>query len=1180
MSARSHGDDLSLTGSQISTRSSLKKSSSARQLNRPSSASSVKTQLGDGAKSESVKRNTFQGQGNISQRSDLSSVSKKSTGKGKSPGEDFLALFESSIQPKIKAPAAKSKKPGPNAVKVLWQQPPKKSPSDIGMNGDGNISPSPVQNVFQRHTYRSTDDESDEDILSSSYSKIQALQQLQAQKQKPPSPGDILGNLDALVRIKSPTGNKDISDDVTGIHKQNVPSSKSSSVTRASKGANNSVPSSSGIANNMVVKGKSPRTSFTSIENSYQNIKHKMPVNQVKERHINSGASNTQTSVGRNIAEDYIQTLNSAATKIQRYYRKYRQKNVSATGDSARQKAGAAALKRLMQQKRQEVRDSHNKLDLSLLSEEDSEKKKIEDRKKTREEKARQARLQAIQDLHKKREEKREEIKRKAEEEVSYLQASGKITKTPYKTNLGKKKPDKTKKETNKEKDDSASEPASSSRSLPQSSQSAISSARTVSTLRGDQTDSELESASNVQQVDTNGLDSNREPIPGSEAGTKSTLNDLLETLKKLEEEEHLEPSKPERKNAWLDEIDKELDNSNRLTEDRLRELGQSKDGPSHKESYLSDDKLRSIMSFLDEVQVSDRISAVEQELNKVSQDFEIPPPLVPSADELADLENAQAAANEVTSTVLSQRLDLEEKKRTITMLQKALSQQRELTIRHARETEKEMKKRLDVQKDEYEETIKRHLSFIDQLIDDKKNLSEKCEMLVKELKTVDKKYQDKIKTIEEKHAIDVQKIKDMHEAAEKLRRERWIQDKTKKIKEMTVQGLEPEIQRLIAKHKNEIKKIKQIHEAEILESDERAAQRYVRMTEELRDQLAKEKEAACARERELAKQRYEKELQNEEEAYQQQRRRLYQEVQEEKERVSQQASRQRTELDKLQRQLEDSHALALAAMKSEFEKAREEQENRHNTEIRELKERLAVEKASWEENYMKKQETWMLQKERELKDQVRRDRDKEIEFVISRLEEDATASREETEKAADNKIRRIREKYELEMKDLERSEQQALEKYNEMKARLTEVSGENECLVVKLNQKDQEIENLQELTDKMHRERDRVSDIIRQEFADRLVATDEENKRVKNEMSEMKARHRIELDRCKEQIEDVRKQKDEEMEEVHKRVKQAIVKKEDVVTQLREQYSAAQKRADHLEGLLQQQRKQLLGKK
>ena len=33
----------------------------------------------------------------------------------------------------------------------------------------------------------------------------------------------------------------------------------------------------------------------------------------------------------------------------------------------------------------------------------------------------------------------------------------------------------------------------------------------------------------------------------------------------------------------------------------------------------------------------------------------------------------------------------------------------------------------------------------------------------------------------------------------------------------MTVKGLEPEIQRLIAKHKEEMKKVKSIHEAELL---------------------------------------------------------------------------------------------------------------------------------------------------------------------------------------------------------------------------------------------------------------------------------------------------------------------------------------------------------------------------
>lgn len=144
------------------------------------------------------------------------------------------------------------------------------------------------------------------------------------------------------------------------------------------------------------------------------------------------------------------------------------------------------------------------------------------------------------------------------------------------------------------------------------------------------------------------------------------------------------------------------------------------------------------------------------------------------------------------------------------------------------------------------------------------------------------------------------------------------------------MKGLEPEIQRLIAKHKAEIKKVKSIQEAEMLQSDERAGGRYVRMVEELRDQLAKEKEAACAREREMAKQRYEKQLQQEEESYQAQRRRLHAEVQEEKDRLSEQAARQRIELDKLQRQLEDAHTHSVDAMRLEYEKARDEQERRH----------------------------------------------------------------------------------------------------------------------------------------------------------------------------------------------------------------------------------------------------------
>lgn len=68
--------------------------------------------------------------------------------------------------------------------------------------------------------------------------------------------------------------------------------------------------------------------------------------------------------------------------------------------------------------------------------------------------------------------------------------------------------------------------------------------------------------------------------------------------------------------------------------------------------------------------------------------------------------------------------------------------------------------------------------------------------------------------------------------------------------------GLEPEIQKLIAKHKQEVKKLKSLHAVELLQADERAAQRYGRQAEELREHLEREKEALGRQEWERAQQR------------------------------------------------------------------------------------------------------------------------------------------------------------------------------------------------------------------------------------------------------------------------------------------------------------------------------------
>ncbi|CAF1273302.1 unnamed protein product [Rotaria sp. Silwood1] len=548
----------------------------------------------------------------------------------------------------------------------------------------------------------------------------------------------------------------------------------------------------------------------------------------------------------------------------------------------------------------------------------------------------------------------------------------------------------------------------------------------------------------------------------------------------------------------------------------------------------------------------------------------------VKSAEEDIEDDDREATrtAQDVTETVLQLRMDNEEKQRQLIIFQQRLNQQRELNIRHAKESERELEHRLQLQKDDYEATIQRHLTFIDQLIDDKKKLSERCERLVAELKTIDKKSSDRLKNMEESHRIELQKLKDVHEAAEKLRRERWIDEKTKKIKELTVRGLEPEIQKLIGKHKAELAKMKTVHEAELLAADERAAQRYVRMTEDLRDQLEREKESAIARERDLAREKYEKAIRDEEKSFTEQRRRLYTEIEDEKNRQAELAAKQRADLDKLRRDIEDNHRTAVDAAKREYEAIRLEQERRHTNEINELKEKLLLEKQSWEENYMKKQETFLTSKERELREHMRRERDKEIEKIISQFESDTTMTKEEAERTAENRVKRIRDKYEAEFRELEHSEKQTKERYNQIKSQITEVEGENERLLVILRQKETEINDIKKITETLQKERERLSDIIRQEFADRLVLTEEENRRIKGDMAELRARQQIELDRKKEEIELLQREKEKELETVHEKIKQAISKKDEQVQALRGQFEAAVKRADHLEGLLAQQRK------
>ncbi|XP_075891171.1 centrosomal protein of 131 kDa isoform X2 [Nelusetta ayraudi] len=675
-----------------------------------------------------------------------------------------------------------------------------------------------------------------------------------------------------------------------------------------------------------------------------------------------------------------------------------------------------------------------------------------------------------------------------------------------------------------------------------------------------------------------------RDRTVSSRGQDKTTLKELLDTLKVLQEEpEGLPQPKFYRKEkyAWINE-DRD---ANCLTTDNLERHSQLSSHPALPDggALLNEAKLQTIMSFLDEMKRSEqeRPSSVtsgshreavlsEEELVGIEQTpvaapvptpapapvhtpAPAPVPTPAPAPAPAPASTSTPSPAELSYSKMRIKLELEEKTRAINMLQAALAQQTELTVK--------LDKELKLQKEQYETTIFGHLSFIDQLISDKKVLTERCEGVLAELKQVDQMYSKKISQMEEQHEMEIKKLKELMSATEKVRREKWINEKTKKIKEMTVKGLEPEIQKLISKHKQELNKLQTLHEAELLQADQRAGQHYEGKCEELRQQLEREKEEQCQRERELAKQRYEKQLQEEELSLQQQRRRLYKEVAEEKEMLAQLVARQRTEQEDLRRQLEDNSSLAERALREEMDKSHEEQKRRHQEEIKEFQERLDMERQIWEENYKKEKEMMLMSREREML----RKRDKDIELAIKTLEEVSSKDREEYEKAAENRLKRVREKYEAELKE----ERAAVEKLLDQRKQQVEMEMELNRLRLVLRQKEHDIEDLVQTRERLEEERPNLAELIRQDFANQLDMLEEENRRLKVEMTELQARGRLEMER-------VNREKEEELAEVLQRVKAAILKKEETVNSLRKQLEAAMRRADHLEVLWGQQRKQL----
>mmetsp|Transcript_33985 Transcript_33985/g.102494 ORF Transcript_33985/g.102494 Transcript_33985/m.102494 type:complete len:795 (-) Transcript_33985:2400-4784(-) len=596
------------------------------------------------------------------------------------------------------------------------------------------------------------------------------------------------------------------------------------------------------------------------------------------------------------------------------------------------------------------------------------------------------------------------------------------------------------------------------------------------------------------------------------------------------------------------------------------------------------DHRLANLIGFLDSV--DENQSKIEAELGGLrmprrGQMLATGDVVQPTGGAVAIDPSHAETATAVTRMLVQQQLELKEKEATIAALEQKVQQNEQVAEAAAATTHRAASppKRsgsglaapglsAEEQLAEANRTINRHLGFIDRLIHDKKALSERCEQLVAQLKGAETKFAARLDELRDGHKAELRKRKEAAATAEKQRREKWIKEQTKRIKDMTVKGLEPEIQRLIQEHKAEIARVREARPSTAADMEAVAAAHKAELAETATQNRAAQAEAVAAARLEAQKEAEDRAVAAERD-FQAERRRLLDEQAALKAEGQREVARAREEARAeftARRQADEAASLAL---KQDTERLLRESSQRHEREVAALKEQLAIEKESWEDMFMRKQAAQLKTKEAAVREELRAERDRQINMVIGRLEEENTRRTEENDRQYDARVRRIREQYQAQLHDAEQAEKSCLAKYNECRQKLVASTEEAASLRGMLTQREQDLARANELGARLSAERDRVSDIVRAEFAEQLASRETELERARLEVQGLK-------DKSYREVTQLRNEKDAELDRLHNRVEAAIAKKDETIAVLRDKAATASRRADHLVELLDTQRQHL----
>jgi len=611
-------------------------------------------------------------------------------------------------------------------------------------------------------------------------------------------------------------------------------------------------------------------------------------------------------------------------------------------------------------------------------------------------------------------------------------------------------------------------------------------------------------------------------------------------------------------------------------------------------------DKLSSILSFLDEVEESSRadicslVSSARSsrpacEFDRLGLELPSDAPSVMEAGRAATSSRAPASCLAGDALALHSRVSLLEvevndKKKIIGTLKQALSEAKERERQAVQEVAREWQDKSDKQKAHYESGLERQLKLVDRLLNDKTELTKRCELFSEELKAVERKFQMKMEELEEQSSKDLSRQKHNWMSAEKLRREAWEKDKTREIKEITIKGLQPEVERILAERKQERHKLEERNK-EMMESQRRELTEMAQVqVREARALLLKEQEQLLDQEREGHRRKIRDEFDK-----------FSVQLQEERAKCAADLLAERRKYEQILKQgaqdFETRLYDAVAAERAKGEAAVQgakssasDTEERHRSEIQSLHERYRVEKEQWQREHIERAQADLERRETALRDELTKERDRQLEVLVDRLGREHVEQQRVIKDESAAQVDRVRSEASEEARRLSAQLEEARSQISTLDTQraLTEqtVQGLQRQLDLegeRAAELETQIRNLEADRTSVRKDHELGLEKHRDELSRICESKDKEIEAARAEVLQLNRRISEEQSRSEEHRREAKQREEQIISDLEKRVKRTLQAKDDAIGELRTRCAASDNKVREFEYLLARQREELL---